>query len=145
MHSPFITITVFCQAPNKLLSGIYPPRWITILAFLAFCVLAGACGCALHAEAPPPLPRAHQAQAAHPDRGGHVSGVVLVAVVGGSLLAAARLLGRGRRHAGGAAALRLDREDVALLRTARDALGYLVRRRMARHNVVPLEQWRRRR
>ena len=71
-----------------------------------------------------------------------------VLLVGAWLLTLGGLVyGLGRMHRAWREAGRgmpLDREDMALLRTARDAIGFLVRKQMGRLKAVSLAGYRRR-
>ncbi|MCF8033860.1 MAG: hypothetical protein K9K66_17590 [Desulfarculaceae bacterium] len=95
-------------------------------------MLAVSGGCLVLRAAPPPT---WPPPPPPPGRDGTSLGLylglgLLVLLLVGAGLAARRVWRRG----GGLAAL--DREDAALLRTARDALGYLVRRRTRRLRLI---------
>lgn len=114
------------------------------------CLLAGCPGCLHQREpaprwpkeavlAPPPSPAA--------EPGHHLA--LSLAVAGLTLTSLGVGYARRRRLAreglGVGRTLALDREDLALIRTARDALAFLVRKQMARLRVVSLAEFRRRR
>jgi len=89
-------------------------------------------GCVLHRAAPPAAWPQHPPPPDEP----HALGLYLIL---GVLLILFGWVGmrarRARLRRAGLTAL--DREEAALLRTARDALGFLVRRRLARLRPVP--------
>lgn len=123
------------------------------LAAALICLLAGCPGC-LHPRepaprwpkeavlAPPPSPAA--------EPGHHLALSLAVAVLaltslGVSYARRRRLAREGMTCGRSGRTLALDREDLALIRTARDALAFLLRKQMARLRVVSLAEFRRRR
>ncbi|MFH1057815.1 MAG: hypothetical protein V1797_03920 [Pseudomonadota bacterium] len=120
------------------------------LAALGLALLAGCTGC-LHLREPAsawPLETALAPRPAPPRGGrGHLALTLLAAVMtltalGWGIARRRRL----RREAGLAGqpgrAAALDREDLALIRTARDALAFLVRKQLARFRVISLADFR---
>lgn len=125
----------------------------TALAAALVILLAGCPGC-LRLREPAPVWPVEAALAPRPAPAGetrhHLALSLSVAALALSTLgwswARRRRLAREdlqARRTGRAVAL--DREDLALIRTARDALAFLVRKQLARFRVVSLADYRRRR
>jgi hypothetical protein len=69
-----------------------------------------------------------------------VAGLGVLAVLGALAWLARRIFWQGAGDGGGQGAV-VDREDLALLRTARQAMGFLLSKRLKQFKVVALADW----
>lgn len=120
------------------------------LAALLLAALAGCVHLREHTAQWPSEPSLSQRHAPAVEPAHHLALSLAVAALalvslGWSWARRRRLARQSLAAAGQGRAASLDREDLALIRTARDALSFLVRKQLARFKVVALADFRRRR